>query len=176
MNKRFGKVLHTHVWIYFVLLFGFAAAALLAEQFVLAAAEAAVAAIMLVAALLQNQRRKKELQKFLSRVSQEQNGRDSADSPFPMAVIRLSDGGVLFANDAFAKATGYDDTMTQRSIQELLPGIQTDWLLSGKTEYPYDVTALGRRYRVYGSAARGDDPGNTFLGILYLSDLTELYH
>ena len=175
MNKRFGKVLHTHVWIYFVLLFGFAAAALLAEQFTLAAAEAAVTAILLVAALLQNQRRKKELQKFLGRVSQEQNGRENTESPFPMAVIRLSDGGVLYTNDAFAKATGYDDTMTQRSIQELLPGIQTDWLISGKTEYPYDVTAQGRRYRVYGSAARGDDPGNTFLGILYLSDLTELY-
>jgi len=175
MNKRLGKVLHTHVWIYFVLLFGFSVAALLAEQFMLAAVEAAVTAIVLVAALLQNQRRKNELQKFLNQVSQEQTGRESADSPFPVAVIRLSDGGVLYTNDAFAKATGCDDTMVQRSIQEMLPGMQTDWLLSGKTEYPYDVTAQGRRYRVYGSAARGDDPGNTFLGILYLSDLTELY-
>ena len=175
MNKRFGKVLHTHVWIYFVLLFGFAVAALLAGQFMLAAAEGAVTAVFLVAALLQHQRRKNELQKFLSRVSQSQTGRESAESPFPVAVIRLSDGGVLYANDAFAKATGCDDTMVQRNIQELLPGIQTDWLLSGKTEYPYDVTALGRRYRVYGNAARGDDPGNTFLGVLYLSDLTELY-
>ena len=175
MNKRFGKVLHTHVWIYFVLLFGFAVAALLAEQFTLAAVEAAVTVVMLLAALLQNQRRKNELQKFLSRVSLEQTGRESAESPFPVAVIRLADGGVLYTNDAFAKATGCEDTMVQRSIQELLPGLQTDWLLSGKTEYPYDITAQGRRYRVYGSAARGDDPGNTFLGILYLSDLTELY-
>ena len=175
MNKRLSKVLHTHVWIYFVLLFGFAAAALLTEQYMLAAAEGAVTAVVLVVALIQQHVKRNELQKFLARVSLEQTGRESAESPFPMAVIRLSDGGVLYANEAFSKATGYDDNMTQRSIQELIPGLQTDWLISGKSEYPYDVTAQGRRYRVYGSAARGDDPGNTFLGILYLSDLTELY-
>ena len=175
MNKRLGKVLHTHIWIYFVLLACFAVAALFAEQFILAAVESVVTAIALAAVLLQRRQQQKELQKFLSRISQEQTGRDGTDSPFPVAVIRLSDGGVLYANEAFVKATGYDDTMVQRSIQELLPGIQTDWLISGKTEYPYDVTAQGRRYRVYGSAARGDDPGNTFLGVLYLADLTELY-
>ena len=175
MNKRLGKVLHTHIWIYFVLLACFAVAALFAEQFILAAVESVVTAIALAAVLLQRRQQQKELQKFLSRISQEQTGRDATDSPFPVAVIRLSDGGVLYANEAFVKATGYDDTMVQRSIQELLPGIQTDWLISGKTEYPYDVTAQGRRYRVYGSAARGDDPGNTFLGVLYLADLTELY-
>ena len=175
MNKRLGKVLHTHIWIYFVLLACFAVAALFAEQFILAAVESVVTAIALAAVLLQRRQQQKELQKFLSRISQEQTDRDGTDSPFPVAVIRLSDGGVLYANEAFVKATGYDDTMVQRSIQELLPGIQTDWLISGKTEYPYDVTAQGRRYRVYGSAARGDDPGNTFLGVLYLADLTELY-
>ncbi len=175
MNKRLGKALHTHIWIYFVLLFGFAGADLLAGEYMLAGIEAAIAAITLTVALLQNRTRRLELQRFLARISKEQTGRESSDSPFPMAVIRLSDGTVLHTNDAFAKATGYDDTMTQRSIQELIPGIHTDWLLSGKTEYPYDVTVGSRRYRVYGSAARGDDPGNTFLGILYLSDLTELY-
>ena len=175
MNKRFGKVLHTHIWIYYVLLASFAVAALLAEQFILAAVESSVTAIALIAVLLQRRHRRKELQKFLSRVSAEQTGRNGTESPFPVAVIRLSDGSVLYTNDAFAKATGYDDTMVQRSVQELLPGFQTDWLISGKTEYPYDVTAQGRRYRVYGSAARGDDPGDTFLGVLYLADLTELY-
>ena len=49
MNKRLGKVLHTHIWIYFVLLAGFAVAALLADQFALAAAESVVTAIALAA-------------------------------------------------------------------------------------------------------------------------------
>ena len=74
MNKRFGKVLHTHIWIYYVLLASFAVAALLAEQFILAAVESSVTAIALIAVLLQRRHRRKELQKFLSRVSAEQTG------------------------------------------------------------------------------------------------------
>ena len=69
MNKRLGKVLHTHIWIYFVLLACFAVAALFAEQFILAAVESVVTAIALAAVLLQRRQQQKELQKFLSRIS-----------------------------------------------------------------------------------------------------------
>ena len=95
--------------------------------------------------------------------------------PFPMALIRLGDGCVIWANDRFCSITGYQDKYLQQSLNSAMPGFSMDWLVSGKNEYPYDVTLGGRRYRVYGNTVRAEDPENTVLGMLYLSDLTELY-
>ena len=175
MNKKLGRLLHTHVWIYYVLMGGFVLGALLLGQYALAGVEALIIAAAFLTYMLQKQQRQKELQLFMGRVSDYQTGTQGAESPFPMATIRLSDGSVLYSNDAFSHATGYVESMTERTIGELVPGFQTEWLLSGKNEYAYDVTLQGRRFRVYGTTVRADDPGNIFLGVLYFSDLTELY-
>ena len=50
-----------------------------------------------------------------------------------------------------------------------------NWLLSDKTEYPYDLTIAKRRYRVYGTTLQANDSMGTWLGVLYFTDLTELY-
>ena len=175
MNKKLGRVLHTHRWIYFVFLFAFIAAALLLEQYLLAAIEAALVTALFLGYLLQNKNRHKQLQKFVNQLADQQTGANGTGVPFPMALIRLADGSVIHCNEAFSKATGYTAGMTERNIAELVPGLRTDWLISGKNEYAYDVTVHQRRYRVYGSAVRADDPDATLLGVLYLSDLTELY-
>ena len=72
--------------------------------------------------------------------------------------------------------TSFKSMMTQEvAIEQLLPGFSTDWLLSGKTEYPYDVKLQNKRYRVYGTTVYAEDPQSTRLGVLYFTDLTELY-
>ena len=45
MNKRLGRLLHTQVWIYFVLLCGFVLGAVLLEQYWLAGVEALITVI-----------------------------------------------------------------------------------------------------------------------------------
>ena len=65
--------------------------------------------------------------------------------------------------------------MMEYELEEVLPGFSTDWLASGKTESPHDVTLDGRRYRIYGTTIRAEDNRSTMLGVMYLSDLTELY-
>ena len=175
MNKRLGRALHTHVWIYFVLLCGFAAGAAALRQYVLAGAYTGVTALVFVGYVLWQRHRRRELQQFVKKVADSQIGAEDTESPFPMALIRLADGGVLHANSAFNAVSGYAEGMTERSITELVPGFSTDWLISGKNEYAYDVTMRTRRYRVYGTAVRADDPGATMLGVLYFTDLTELY-
>ena len=92
-----------------------------------------------------------------------------------MLVLRLEDNGIVYANDTFRKIAGFQDNLSERTLEEVLPGFSTDWLTSGKSEYPYDVTLEKRRYRVYGTPVRAEDPNSTMLGVLYLMDLTELY-
>ena len=92
-----------------------------------------------------------------------------------MLVLRLEDNGIVYANDTIRKIAGFQDNLSERTLEEVLPGLSTDWLTSGKSEYPYDVTLEKRRYRVYGTPVRAEDPNSTMLGVLYLMDLTELY-
>ena len=175
MNKRLGRLLHTQVWIYFVLLCGFVLGAVVLEQYWLAGIEALITVIAFFVYAFHRRSRRREIQQLLRKVTDQQNGIEGADSPFPTVVIRLFDGKILFANDAFSYATGYLEGMTERLLGEVLPGFSTDWLAAGKSEYPYDVTVQERRYRAYGSTVRADDPAGTILGIVHFADLTELY-
>ena len=92
-----------------------------------------------------------------------------------MALIRLGDECILWANDSFSAITGYQVKYLEQPMAAVLPDVSTDWLSSGKQEYPYDVTLSGRRYRVYGTVVRPEDTENTVLAMLYFADLTELY-
>ena len=175
MNKRLGRVLRSHVWLYFVMMGGFALATALMGQYVLAAAEAGLTIVVILAWMLHKRNRRWEIQQFLAKLTDVQVGTKGVESPFPTTVIRLPDGEIVYANDSFCSATGFSDGMTERTIGELVPGFPTDWLAAGKQEYPYDITVQNRRYRVFGNAVRGDDPAGTPLGVLRLVDLTELY-
>lgn len=175
MNKRLGKMLRTHVWIYYVLLGLFALSTALMGQYILAAAQAAVLLITVLIYMLHRRARRHELQQFAKKVTDLQTTANGAEAPFPMALIRVDDGMILYTNEAFANAADLHESMTDRAIGEIVPGFSTDWLLAGKNEYAYDVTVQQRRYRVYGSMVRADDPDGTLLGMLCFADLTELY-
>ena len=175
MNKKLGRLLHDYVWICFVIMAGFVVGAAFLQQFVLALVELGIIAVFFLCYLLLKRARRRQIQLFLKKVSRVQTGIDNAENPFPTVVIRLSDGRILHGNESFFAATGMIDGLTERVITDAVPGLQTDWLISGKTEYPYDVTVLDRRYRVYGTTVRADDPNATLMGVLHFANLTELY-
>ncbi len=175
MNKRLGRLLHSQVWIYFVLLVGFAAAAFAMQQYLLAGIELGITAIFFAGYALFRRARRREVQKFAARAAENQTGVDNAESPFPTVVVRLVDGTVLHANDAFSQTMPLADGIKERTLEQIVPGFSVDWLVAGKSEYPYDVTVAERRYRVYGTAVHADDPEGTLLGVLHFADLTELY-
>ena len=175
MNKKLGRLLHPSLGGYVALLAVFALASALFQNYLLAAVEAVVAVAALAIHLAQNTKRRKRLQEYVQSQIDELTNTHGAKTPFPLMVLRLEDNGIVYVNDAFAKITGFQDRMTERTVADVLPGFSTDWLRSGKTEYAYDVTLENRRYRVYGNVVRADDPGATHLGVLYFNDLTELY-
>ena len=175
MNKKLGWLLRPGAGIFFVFLMGFAVAAGLMQYYVLAGVELSITAVLLTLHLISQAQRRKLLRKYLAEQLDETNGITGAKTPFPMLVVRLEDDGIVYANDTFIRLTGFQDTMNERRVQDALPGFSTAWLSADKTEYPYDVTLQGRRYRIYGTVIQTQTQQECRLGVLYLTDLTELY-
>ena len=174
MNKRLNRILRPGMGAYFIIMGVFCCATLLFEYYWLAAVECGVTLLTLALYLMDRRRRSREINHFLQTASGMEQV-SYGDTPFPMVLVRLGDNGIVWTNDQFANLTDFADTMLEHQLEELLPGFSTDWLLSGKSEYPYDVTLEGRRYRVYGTVIKPELTPNTMLGVLYFSDLTELY-
>ena len=175
MNKKLSRLFWPRLWVYFAVMVLFVAATALTQNYILAGVEAAAAVLVAVFYLISRERRKKTLQHFAREAFALPETAKSGEMPFPMAMVRLGDGSILWANDRFGTITGYQDRFLEQKLSAFLPETSLDWLTSGKTEAPYDVTLSDRRYRIYGAAFRADDPENTMLGMIYLSDLTELY-
>ena len=175
MNKKLGRLLRPNMGWYITVMLLFAVAAAVFGDYWLAGLELLVTAGVFLLYMSNRSRRKKRLQEFVQKYLDENTGIQGAKSPFPVLVLRLEDNGIVYANDTFRKIAGFQDNLSERTLEEVLPGFSTDWLTSGKSEYPYDVTLEKRRYRVYGTPVRAEDPNSTMLGVLYLMDLTELY-
>ncbi len=175
MNKKLGRLLRPGVGVYFAVMAVFCAAALLAGEYWLAAGESAVTLAVFAVYTINRNRRDRQIQRYLQTASNTLEALSKGECPFPAMLVRLGDGGIVWTNRSFSELTGIADTMIEPQLEEILPGFSTDWLASGKTESPHDVTIDHRRYRVYGTTIRAEDTRGTMLGVLYLSDLTELY-
>ena len=175
MKNRLNRLLRPGMGSYFVVMGVFCALALAARQYWLAAAEGIVTLVMFSLYTLDRNNRQKQIQNYIQSASNTLEAVSHGDSPFPMVLARLGDGGIIWANRQFCALTGFNDIMMEQNLEDVIPAFSTDWLASGKTECPYDVTIGARRYRVHGTTIRAEDSVGTILGVLYFSDLTELY-
>ncbi len=175
MSKKTRRLLQPNMLLYFGILLCFAIITALLQQYVLAGVEMGIWVGFMVLYLVSRANRRKQLKAFVEKVTDEQSGVEGQRAPFPMVVVRMADGGIIYVNDTFIQLTGFNDTMKERNIADMLPSFDTQWLISGKTEYPYDVRLMGHRYRVYGAPIQAGDPQDTQLAVLYFADLTELY-
>ena len=166
MNKKLGRLLHPGTGMYIFILLAFGIAAALFSQYILAGVQLGIAVLLLIVHLIYSGRRRKELQNYVQNITRHSTGTDGAELPFPTVLLRLTDGGIVYANRSFIRLTGLRDTLAEKYIDDVLPGFSTDWLTAGKSEYPYDVTVSDRRYRVYGTALRAGDPNDTPLGVV----------
>jgi len=175
VNKKLGRLLRPNMALYFAVMLLFVAGAAAMENYILSGVEAAITAILLTIYTISRNNRRRDIQNYVRNFFHTSEFAESGDTPFPMVLISLGDDSILWANDRFVEMTGFRDQYTEKQLTDIIPTISTDWLTSGKNEYPYDVTFSGRRYRIYGTSYRADDPEGTALGMLYFSDLTELY-
>ena len=175
MNKKLARLLQPGMGWFFGVLIAFCAAAVFLGFYPLAIGEAVATVLLFALYWVLKRRRNKEIQAFIQSTFNTLDVTKGAENPFPMVLIRLVDGGIVWNNDKFATMTGFKEKLSDQLISRVVPTMTTDWLASGKSEYPYDVTIDSRRYRVYGTTIRPGSAGSTMLGMLYFADLTELY-
>jgi len=175
VKRKLGRLVRPGMGMYFIMMAVFCAAALLTESYWLAAAETSVTLVVFMLYVMSRNRRNRQIQKYIQSASNTLEATSQGESPLPAVLVRLGDGGIVWANHRFSELTGYADTMMEQQLDEVLPDFSTDWLAAGKTECPKDVTLGSRRYRVYGTTVRAEDNRGTMLGVLYFTDLTELY-
>ena len=175
MNKKLGRLLWPGLWVFFTVMVGFAIAAAATGNYILAAVEGGLTALLGIYYVVCRMYRRREIQQYVKTAFDSADIGSGSNVPLPMVLVRLGDKSIIWTNDAFASITGYQDKYLHQKLDNILPSLTLDWLSAGKNEYPYDITISDRRYRVYGTAIRSDDPDGTVLGMLYLSDLTELY-
>ena len=175
MNKKLKRLFWPGLWVYFLFLAGFTAATVLTRNYILAAVEGGLTLVLLTYYIFCRNRHRKEIQEYVKTAFSADQQTDGTVTPFPMVLVRMGDGCILWANDRFCAITGYQKQYLPQPFSAHVPHFSIDWLASGKTESPYDITLSGRRYRVHGSLFRAEDPDNTAMGMLYFCDLSELY-
>ena len=175
MNRKLGRLLEPGLEVFFGAMLVFAFASLVAGAGWLALVELVATGVLFANYYFGKLRRRRELEAFIQSATNTLGTTDGGRTPFPMALVRMGDGDMIWANNAFMDLSGFREKMHKQNITDLLPDFTMDWILSGKREYPSDVTVNGRRYRIYGSAIRADDPSGTMLAALYFTDLTDLY-
>ena len=175
MNRKLGRLLEPGLEVFFGVMLVFAFASLVAGAGWLALVELVATGVLFANYYFGKSKRRRELEAFIQSATNTLGTTDGGRTPFPMALVRMGDGDMIWANNAFMDLSGFREKMHKQNITDLLPDFTMDWILSGKREYPSDVTVNGRRYRIYGSAIRADDPSGTMLAALYFTDLTDLY-
>ena len=175
MNRKLGRLLEPGLDLFFIMMLVFSAASLAAGEVGLAVTELMATGALYAYYQYSKLKRRRELEAFIQSATNTLETTDSGRTPFPMALVRMGDGNLIWANDGFVDLSGFRDRMHEQKITDLIPEFKMDWLVSGKREYPTDVTVNGRRYRIFGSSIHADDPYGTMLAALYFTDLTDLY-
>ena len=175
MNRKLGRLLEPGMEMFFIVMLLFAFAALVAGDGYLALVELIATGVLFAVYYFKKIRRRRELEAFIQSATNTLGTTDGGRTPFPMALVRMGDGAMIWANDPFMELSGFRERMYEQKITDLIPTFKMDWLANGKREYPFDVTVNGRRCRIYGNAIHGDDTYGTMLAALYFADLTDLY-
>ncbi len=176
MNKKLSRLLEPGMGLYFAALLLFAGVSLALRQYTVAAAELALTVGLFVYNRIASGRRKKSLMNYIQSTTDSLGTAFKSGSPFPMAVIKMSDSEIVWANESFYRVSGLRDSFLHQKLEDVMPRFSTRWLTEGRSECPQDVEIQGRRYRVYGNLIRSDDEhASLLLATLYLTDMTEMF-
>ena len=162
--------------LYFFVLLLFAGVSAALQQYYLAAGELLLIIALFVHNRIASGKRKKALMSYIQSTTDSLGTAFKTGSPFPMAVIKMSDSEIVWGNPAFYRVTGLRDSFLHQKMEVVVPRFSTRWLSEGRNECPQDILIEGRRYRVYGNLIRSEDEhASLLLATLYLADMTEMF-
>ena len=179
MNKKLYRLMEPNIRPIIICLTVFVVIAI-PFQPVLALVEAiATLAVYVVLQYGANKRRKNVMQYIDSLTG----GLDSAsknavlNAPLPILVFRPESREVIWCNDRFLSIAGEEDQLSFRlRLDELVPEMDWQWVMTGEGECPKRVVLGERIYRVFGSTdhLNGKNLGENLLATTYWVDVTEM--
>ena len=118
MKRKLNRILRPGMGMYFIAMLAFSLVALLLDHPAVAAAEAAATAAMYTFYVLLRKLRHRNLLRYLEKFHETVESAGKGKSPFPTMVVRLSDGSIVWANDLFAKITGFSDLLLEQNVSD----------------------------------------------------------
>lgn len=177
-SQKLSRLIQPGMALYFCLLFAFAAVTFFFGDFYLALGEAAVGLLLLRYFKINAMRRRREISAYIQTATDTLETAAKGEMPFPMALVKLGTGEIVWSNDLFHTATGAKSASLFTSrITDYCPTLNFDWLQAGQAESPYDVSLRDRTYRVMGNIVRTEHGAeHVLLATVYFIDITELSH
>ena len=177
-SQKLSRLIQPGMALYFCLLFAFAAVTFFFGDFYLALGEAAVGLLLLLYFKINAMRRRREISAYIQTATDTLETAAKGEMPFPMALVKLGTGEIVWSNDLFHTATGAKSaSLFTNRITDYCPTLNFDWLQAGQAESPYDVSLRDRTYRVMGNIVRTEHGAeHVLLATVYFIDITELSH
>ena len=140
--------------------------------------EAAIVVLLMVYAVIRNRKHQKEMERLIEAVTYDTESATNntlIHFPLPMAVYRISDNSIVWANQPFWTMCGKDNPSFEVRMDSLIPEFNARWLVDGKTRYAGLVEVQGKKYEVNGNVVQSGpkEENRDFMGITYWVDVTE---
>jgi len=176
-NHKLQKLTEPGIPMYLAILVAFAVTAWFFNP-ILAYVEGGIVLALVIYSVIRARLRRKELQAFVESVTY--NAESATNNtlihfPLPMAVFRLNDSGVVWANQPFWEMCGRAGPAFEAQLSVLVPSFNSKWLLEGKNQMAGLLQVGERKYQVNGNMVRSGPTEETyeFMGITYWVDVTE---
>ena len=163
---------------YLLFLIVFCVLTLIKGEYILAAGEALVILALIVYTVVAVRKKRKELVDYIESLTYEtETARSNTFQtfPMPMAVFRMTDTTIIWANEVFFESTGITGNRHGMKISDLSPEFSGKWLMEGKNQYPNLIEVNDRKYQVSGNIVRSEKEGqvSSMMGITYWQDVTD---
>jgi c-di-AMP phosphodiesterase-like protein len=178
MNGKSQRPGEPGVRAYLLFLVVFAAASLLVGQYMLAAVEGGIIVILAVYAIVSGRTKRRELMEYIESITYDtETAKNNTlqNFPLPIAVFRLDDTSIVWANQQFFDACGVTGVRYESKLSSFVPEFNGKWLMEGKNQYPGLLEVGGKKYQVNGNLVRSgsDAQDAAFMGIAYWLDVTD---
>ena len=175
-QNHISKLMKTGRGIYFVLLLLFAAA-----SFYIDVRLGVLELIVTLAAGLyfriSAKRKKHELEKYFEELSVNVStvSNDAITNfPIPVLIAAAGKGTILWCNELFLDIYGGKDTnVIESNLSQIIPGLDTKWLMEGRGVYPGEIRIGEKYYKVFGNLVRSKSISEAVLTTLYFEECTE---
>ncbi len=180
VNKKLQKLIEPGTRLFILIMILFAVATFFFNE-TLAAVEAVVIALLVIYYLLAARHHRKQLVEYIENVTY--NAESAKNNtlmhfPLPIVVFNMSDNQIIWGHQIFFDLFGDRQPSFEASLQDMVPGFSSKWLLEGKKQYPGLVQVGDRKYQLHGNIIRGKDEdvserAKDYMGITYWVDVTE---